>query len=163
VAPWRALHWSLPALVAAAVGCNALVSIAAQGGDFVGAAADVHCDRRYAIDGGQPQAFCQEVTATLAASQFSDDCRLHLKATPGPGLCPRANIIAGCKLHEDNADNSQVWDWYYDVSGILAEAGAEDGPDGGPTFVDPPQTIADVGRLCADPTRYESGADLVTP
>jgi hypothetical protein len=151
------------ALAAAAVACDAVVSIAAKGGDFAGATADVHCDRRYTADGGQPSSFCQEVVNTLAASQFADDCRLHLEATPGEGLCPRSNIIAGCKLRQAENDGSEVWDWYYDVSSFVAEIGPDDGPDGGPTFVNPPQTIADVARLCADPTRYENGADLVTP
>jgi hypothetical protein len=157
------LVWPLFALLVGATGCDTIVSIAAQGGDFAGATADVHCDRRYVSDGGQPAAFCQEVVSTLAASQFADDCRLHLLATPGQGLCPRDRIIAGCKLLKQNADNSQVWDWYYDVSNIEAEAGADDGPDGGPTFVNPPESIADVAHLCADPTRYQDGADLVTP
>jgi hypothetical protein len=145
-------------------GCSAIEGVVAQGASFGGAAADAHCDRRYPLPGGQASPFCQEVQATLAASQFTDDCRDHLLATPGPGLCPTVGIIAGCKLDEQQQDNSTVRDWYYDVSAIIAEAGASDGPDGGPTFVPPlPHTVSDVAAICADRTRYEDGAELVLP
>jgi hypothetical protein len=152
--------WLLLALVAA-LGCDDLVSVAVTASDFGGATADVHCDRRDVGDGGQAAAFCQEVVATVAASQFADDCRKKFEATPGNGLCSRGKIIGGCKLLKKNEDNSLVWDWYYDVSAEVAEAGAHAGPDGGPTFDDAPRTVQDVARLCADPKRYEDGADLV--
>jgi hypothetical protein len=152
------------ALAAAVAACDVITDIAVQGADFGGATADAHCDRRYALDGGQPQSFCQEIQGTVAASQFSDDCRGHLQSTPGTGLCPREHLIAGCKLDKKTGDNSIVRDWYYDISSIIAEAGADAGPDGGPTFLQPtPRTLADVAKACADPTRYEEGAELIQP
>jgi hypothetical protein len=154
------------ALVAfgSASGCSVVTDVAAQGADFGGATADAHCDRRDVTDGGEASAFCQEVVATVAASQFSDDCRMKHQATPGPGLCPRAKIIAGCKLLEKHGDGSIAWDWYYDVSGDIAEAGAEAGPGGGPTFASPvARTVDDVRAICADRTRYNDGAELVLP
>ena len=101
--------------------CDALGSIAVEGADFAGAKADVHCDRRFVTDGGQPAAFCQEVVATVAASEFSDDCRAKHKATAAPGVCPRSNVIAGCKLTKKNDDESKVSDWYYDVSDLVTD------------------------------------------
>jgi hypothetical protein len=145
-----------------AAGCATLGSIAGEGVDFAGAKADAHCDRRFVTDGGQPAAFCQEVTATVAAAQFADDCRAKHEATAGPGLCPRENIIAGCKLLKKNDDDSLVWDWYYDVSELLAEAGPVAGPDGGQTFDSVEHSVADVKAACADPTRYDDGAELAT-
>jgi hypothetical protein len=151
-------------LVACAAACNAITDVAVSGADFGGATADAHCDRRFVSDGGQAAAFCQEVIATLAASQFADDCRAKHQATAGPGLCPRAKVIAGCKLDKSTDDHSTVKDWYYDVSDLVAEAGAEAGPDGGPTFDDPvPKDVAAVSRTCADRARYEEGAELVSP
>jgi len=155
---------ALAALIAAVAACDAIATIAVQGADFGGATADAHCDRRVVTDGGQASAFCQEVTATVAASQFSDDCRMKHQATPGPGLCPRSAIIAGCKLDEKEGDGSHVWDWYYDVSGLVAEAGANAGPDGGPTFASPvASSVNDVARICADRVRYSDGAELAQP
>jgi hypothetical protein len=149
---------ALPLLVAA---CDALTSVAVQGADFGGATADVHCDRRLTLDGGQPSAFCQDVQSTVAASQFSDDCRLHLGATPGPGLCPRAGIIAGCLLEKKNGDDSIVHDWYYDV---LGDGGDEAGPDGEAPFASPvPQSVPEVAQVCADGSRYPDGAELAFP
>jgi hypothetical protein len=154
------------ALVAAfaAVACDAVESVAAKGADFGGATADAFCDRRFVTPGGQASAFCQEVVDTVAASQFADDCRMKHQATPGPGLCPRELIIAGCKLDEKHGDGSIAWDWYYDVSAVIADAGPEAGPDGGPTF-DPPvaRSVSDVAAICADRDRYPDGAELVTP
>ena len=147
----------------AGVGCGALGSVALEAGDFAGAKADAHCDRRFVTDGGQPAAFCQEVTATVAASEFADDCRAKHQALAEPGLCPRANIISGCKLLKHNDDDSLVWDWYYDVAAIVAEAGPNAGPDGGPTFDSVPHGVGDVKKLCADPSRYEEGAEPATP
>lgn len=148
----------------AASSCDAVASVAVQGADFGGATADAHCDRRAVTPGGQASAFCQEVVATVAASQFSDDCRIKHAATPGPGLCPRAGVIAGCKLAEKHGDNSIAWDWYYDVSAQLADAGPEAGPHGDPTFASPIATsVGDVARICADRERYNDGAELVMP
>jgi hypothetical protein len=150
--------------LAAFAGCNVVTSVAVQGADFGGGTADVHCDRRFVVDGGQRSSFCQEVQATVAASAFSDDCRNHLLATSGPGLCPRSAIIAGCLLDTHYPDHSIVRDWYYDVSDILTDAGAFAGPDGGPTFADPlPQDTTEVGAVCADMSRYPSGAEMVMP
>jgi hypothetical protein len=134
--------------------------VVVSGADFGGATADAHCDRRFVTDGGVPSAFCQEVIATLAASQFADDCRNQHKATAGTGGCPRARIIAGCKLDKKTDDNSTVKDWYYDVSDVESDAGAE----GGVTFDPPvPTDVASVARTCADRSRYENGAELVAP
>jgi hypothetical protein len=154
---------TLAAWGSALVGCSTLGSIANEGVDFAGAKADVHCDRRFVTDGGQPAAFCQDVSATVAAAEFSDDCRAKHQATPGPGLCPRARIIAGCLLHKKNDDESIVHDWYYDVSDLIAEAGPNAGPDGGQTFDSRLHSLGEVRAACADPTRYEEGAEPATP
>jgi hypothetical protein len=162
--PPRASVLPIAGALLLAVGCSVVDSIAFEGADFGGATADAHCDRRLALDGGQPSSFCQDVQATVAASQFSDDCRLHLQATPGTGLCPRAGIIAGCKLDKKNGDGSIVHDWYYDVSNILGDGGADGGPDGEALFAPPvPGTVNAVAAVCADPTRYEDGAELAFP
>jgi hypothetical protein len=159
---WAAAAWASPLLLL--VACDALTSIAVQGADFGGATADAHCDRRVTLDGGQPSAFCQDVQDTVAASQFSDDCRLHLGATPGTGLCPRAGIIAGCLLEQKNGDDSIVHDWYYDESAVLGDGGDEGGLDGEAPFAPPaPQSITAVAQVCADRTRYPDGAELVFP
>ena len=155
---------AIPVFFGVFTGCGAIASIANEGASFGGATADVHCDRRFTTDGGDRSAFCQEVTATVAASQFSDDCRNKFQASAGPGLCPRDQIIAGCALDETHKDGSHVWDWYYDVSSLIADAGPNAGVDGGPTFADPVATdVADVAKICADRTRYDDGAELATP
>lgn len=156
------LAWLALLALACGVGCDALSSVAVEAGDFAGAKSDAYCDRRFVTDGGQPASFCQEVVATVAASEFADDCRAKHEATAAPGSCPRARIIAGCKLHKPNDDDSLVWDWYYDVSDILADAGRHAGPDGGPTFEGVPRTVAEVAATCADRSRYEEGAELAT-
>lgn len=155
----RSLGWcsGIILLAASAIACSAITSVAVAGTDFGGATADAHCDRRYVTDGGQPAAFCQEVVATLAASQFADDCRDKHMATAGPGLCPRERIIAGCKLDEKHDDHSVAWDWYYDISNI--ESG-----DAGEKFEPPiPADLTDVAALCADHARYSDGAELAKP
>lgn len=146
---------------ALALGCETLGDIAVDGVDFAGAKADAYCDRRHVTDGGQPAAFCQEIVTTVAAAEFTDDCRTKHRATAGAGLCPRARIIAGCKILEKHDDDSVATDWYYDVTDIVAEAGTRAGPDGGPTFDSQPRTVAEVSAYCADRTRYEEGAELV--
>jgi hypothetical protein len=152
------------ALLAGALACDAITSVAVTGADFGGATADAHCDRRFVTDGGQASAFCQEAIATLAASQFADDCRQKHQATAGPGLCPRARVIAGCKLDKPTDDHSTVKDWYYDVSDLVAEAGADAGLEGGATFDPPvPTDVSAVAQTCADRARYEEGAELITP
>lgn len=156
------LPWLLVLLVGGA-GCATLGSVALEASDFAGAKADAHCDRRFVTDGGQPAAFCQEVVATVAAAEFADDCRAKHQATAEPGLCPRPKIIAGCKLLKHNDDDSLVWDWYYDVADILVEAGLHAGPDGGPTLDSVPRGVPDVAQFCADPSRYEEGAQLAQP
>jgi len=154
----------LALLAAGGTACDAITSVIVTGADFGGATADAHCDRRYVAEGGQASAFCQEVVGTVAASQFSDDCRNKFQATPGAGLCPRERIIAGCALDKKTDDGSKVWDWYYDVSDVLADAGPDAGPDGGPTFAAPvPTDVSAVGAVCADRTRYEDGAELAFP
>jgi hypothetical protein len=150
-------------LATALSGCDSIGSLAVSAGDFAGAKSDVHCDRRFVTDGGQPASFCQELLTTVAASEFSDDCRAKHLASAAPGPCPRDRRIAGCRLRKHNDDDSTVFDWYYDVSDIVADAGPNAGPDGGPTFEDPAVSVQDVTELCADPSRYEEGADLVLP
>jgi hypothetical protein len=151
------------AALGVAAGCSTLGSIASEGVDFAGAKADAHCDRRFVTDGGQAAAFCQEIVSTVAAAEFSDDCRVKHLATAGAGLCPRERAIAGCKLHKKNDDDSLAWDWYYDVSDVLADAGPHAGPEGGPTFDTQLHDVAEVKAACADPSRYEEGAELANP
>jgi hypothetical protein len=160
-------RWSLPTLLAAltfaAAACDTLGSVALEAGDFAGAKADAHCDRRHVGDGGQPAAFCQEIVGTVAAAEFADDCRAKHQATAGTGPCPRSRIIAGCKLLEKHDDDSVVWDWYYDVSDLVADAGARTASDRAPTFDSRPRSVADVAEACADRSRYEDGAELASP
>jgi hypothetical protein len=151
--------FALGGVLVLGVACDFVNSVAVQGADFGGATADAHCDRRLALDGGQPSSFCQDIQGTVAASQFADDCRLHLLATPGTGLCPRAGIIAGCKLDEKNGDGSIVHDWYYQVSDEV-----DGGADAEAPFADPvPLDVAQVAQVCADRSRYPDGAELVFP
>lgn len=152
------------ALVLLGAACDAVTSVAVDGANFGGATADAYCDRRLTLDGGQPSAFCQDVQNTVAASQFSDDCRLHLGATPGSGLCPRAGIIAGCKLDKKEGDDSIVHDWYYDVSNVPGDGGDDAGTDGEASFAPPvPRSVAEVAQVCADHSRYPDGAELAFP
>lgn len=146
-----------------AVGCGAVADIAVEGADFAGAKAGAFCDRRRVTAGGQAAAFCQEIVATVAAAEFTDDCRAKHQASAGAGLCPRERIIAGCKILEKHDDDSVATDWYYDVADLLAEAGPNAGPDGGPTFDSVPRSVEQVRAYCADRTRYDQGAELVTP
>jgi hypothetical protein len=150
-------------VVAFGVGCRPAGCVAATFGDIVGATGDAHCDRRYVPPGEQAAPFCQEIIDTLATSQFKDDCDDKHAAASGDGRCGREHVIAGCKLLGENDDGSEVWDWYYDVTDIVDAEGPEAGPDGGPTFEDPPHTKEDVAKLCADPERYEDGAELQDP
>jgi hypothetical protein len=150
-------------LVGVATSCGTLGSIAAEGVDFAGATADAHCDRRFVTGGGQAAAFCQELAGTVAAAEFSDDCRAKHRAAAGTGGCPRARILGGCKILKKNDDDSIATDWYYDVSELVAEAGATAGPDGGPTFDSVPKSTTDVRQFCSDATRYENGAEFVSP
>jgi hypothetical protein len=145
---------ALLALLIFGSACDAVTSVVVDGADFGGATANAHCDRRDVFDGGRPSSFCQEVVNTLAASQFADDCRATHLATPGTGLCPRAGIIAGCKLETKNEDGSEVWDWYYEVVGV----------DAGAPFSPPvPGSASAVAQTCADRTRYADGAELAFP
>jgi hypothetical protein len=145
-----------PLLFASA--CDAVTGAAVGAADFAGAKADAHCDRRFVTAGGEPAPFCQEVMGTLAAAEFADDCRTKHKATADPGPCPRAKILAGCKLLKKNDDDSNVWDWYYDVSDLV-----DAGPDAGWVSESLPRSVSDVAASCADRTRYEEGAELVVP
>ena len=159
--PYTRALLGLAAAGALASACDAITSVATTGADFGGATADAHCDRRTVTDGGRPSSFCQEIVGTLAATQFADDCRLKLLATPGPGLCPRENVIAGCKLLKKNDDSSLVWDWYYDVTDTDA------GDAGGvkPLVYEPPtpRDTSAVASTCADHARYPDGAELAHP
>ncbi len=123
-------------------------------GDVIGETGDVACDRRFVTTtDGEPSSFCQEVIDTLAVSQVQDDCRDKHHARTYEGRCPREHLIAGCKLHKDNDDGSEVWDWYYDVTELES--------DGGLLFRDAPKTRDDVATLCSDKARYEEGATFV--
>lgn len=119
-------------------------------GSPFGATDNAYCDRRYVDPGGEPSAFCQEIIETLASSEFQDDCRDKHLARADDGRCPQERIIGGCKLRKENDDGSIVYDWYYDISDA----------DGGGTFATAPRTPEDVAELCADPKRYEEGADF---
>lgn len=148
-------------VLAAASGCKVGGCAANVLGDVVGETGDVACDRRF-VKGAdkEPAPFCQEVIDTVAVSQVRDDCREKHTASAFEGKCPREKIIAGCKIHKDNDDGSEVWDWYYDVSDLEdAAVHAPDAtPDAGPIFKDPVRTKEEVKALCTDKTRYEEGA-----
>lgn len=142
-------------VLGASAGCRAGGCVAASLGDVVGATGDAFCDRRYVPQDREPGSFCQEIVDTLAASEFQDDCRDKHAARAEEGRCPREQALGGCKVHKENDDGSEVFDWYYDVSSLDR--------DGGKPFVDPVRTREDVLRLCADPSRYEEGASFVDP
>jgi hypothetical protein len=164
LSPALGLTAGVLALALCGFGCDVVTGIAVQGADFGGATADVHCDRRLTLDGGQPSAFCQDVENTVASSQFSDDCRQHLGAIPGTGLCPRDGIVAGCLLEKKNGDDSIVHDWYYDESNVLGDGGNAEGPDGAASFAPPvPRSVAAVAQVCADRSRYPDGSELAFP
>lgn len=159
----RPRAWALAAAAAALAGlgasaCEALATVAVEAGDFAGAKTDVHCDRRIVADGGTPAAFCQEVIGTVAGAEFSDDCRAKHLAAAGPGRCPRERVIGGCRITKDNDDQSQVFDWYYDVS---------EPPDGGVRDAEAFENRVDGGgaiaAVCADRDRYEDGAEVARP
>jgi hypothetical protein len=138
--------------------------VAGAFGNLVGETGDAHCDRRFVSDpNAQAAPFCQEIIDTVATGQFKDDCNQNHHAAAGDGRCDRANVLGGCKSNKVNEDQSEVWDWYYDVSAIEAEAGPDDGPDGGPTFQDPPLSVDDVKKTCADPGRYPDGTQFQLP
>lgn len=128
--------------------CKAGGCVANVLGDIVGATGDAHCDRRFTAKPIK-SSFCQEIVDTIADGEFMDDCDDKHQAWTDEGLCPRDKIIAGCKLHTDHDDGSEVWDWYYDVSDLEAQ---------GDVFEDPPRTKEDVRKLCEDPKRYDQGA-----
>lgn len=135
--------------------CDPLTEVAIGGADFAGAKADAYCDRRFVDGDGQPAGFCQEIQSTVAAAEFADDCRSKHRATAGAGLCPRADVIAGCRVLEEHDDDSKVIDWYYDVSGLTR------GDAGG--FKNVATSVSEVRALCADAARYEYGAELIEP
>ena len=144
--------------LACATACHTLDSFVVEAGDFAGAKTDAHCDRRFVTDGGRPAAFCQEVLSTVAAAEFADDCRVKHSATAAPGPCPREDVVAGCKLHKANDDQSLVFDWYYDVDRLVADAGGD-----ASAFESHANSVAAVTDMCTDPARYEEGAELVKP
>jgi hypothetical protein len=146
-----------------AVGCKPAGCIAGALGDVVGETGDAHCDRRYVDKGWQQASFCQELIDSVATSQFKDDCRQKHGAAAGDGKCGREHAVGGCKIDKKNDDNSEVFDWYYDVSEIVRYEGPEAGPDGGPTFEDPPLNLQAVERMCSDRGRYEDGAEFREP
>lgn len=143
------------ALMGTLLGCNALGEVAIGGVDFAGAKADAFCDRRFVTGSGRPAGFCQQIVSTVAAAEFTDDCRSKHQAEAGAGTCPRERLVAGCLLLEEHRDESVVTDWYYDVSNLQADGG---GPQSAVAH-----TVDEVASLCADATRYEHGATLVLP
>jgi len=147
------------------MGCKPAGCIAGEFGDIVGETGDAHCDRRFVDQGFQAASFCQEIIDTVATTQFKDDCRDKHGGATGDGKCGRDRVIAGCKNLKKNDDNSEVYDWYYDVSDIIAADGPEAGPDGGPTFEDEdkPLTVDGIKTMCEDRSRYEDGAEFAEP
>ncbi len=145
------------------MGCRPAGCVAAALGGAVGETGDAHCDRRYVDPGFQAASFCQELIDSVATSQFKDDCRAKHGAAAGDGKCGREHVVAGCKLDKQNDDNSEVFDWYYDVSDIVSVVGPLAGPDGGPTFEDQPVTVDSVKAMCADRSRYDEGAEFREP
>lgn len=119
----------------------------------MGATGDAHCDRRFTAKTPRGS-FCQEIVDTIADGEFQDDCEDKHLAWSDDSKCPREGIIGGCKIHKENDDGSEIWDWYYDVRGLEAEGGV---------FEDPPRTKEDVKKLCEDPKRYEEGAHYEDP
>jgi hypothetical protein len=116
----------------------------------------VACDRRYVTPEGTPSGFCQEVIDTVAVSQVADDCNDHHHARAlEDSRCPREGIIGGCKLSITNDDGSQVYDWYYDVGALEKEKNQE--------FESAVTGVDEVRAKCADPKRYEEGAEFVEP
>ncbi len=158
-------RWVPVVLLFVGAGCKAGGCAANVLGDVVGETGDVACDRRFVSDPKKkPASFCQEVIDTIAVGDVADDCRNKHKARTSESTCPRERIIAGCKLHKDNDDGSEVYDWYYDVSDLEdahAETMRDAGVDAAPLFEDPARTKEDVKELCADPKRYEEGATYV--
>ncbi len=151
-------------LGAFALSCKAGGCAANVLGDVVGQTGDAYCDRRFVANlSKEPGSFCQEIIDTLAVSQFTDDCHEKFAAKGEEGRCPRERIIAGCKLHKENDDGSEIWDWFYDVSDLEQDGieGRDAGPDAGPLFKDPARTKEDVRKLCADKSRYGEGATFV--
>ena len=67
-----------------------------------------------------------------------------------PGCGP---VLSG-EVSKVNDDGSEVYDWFYDVTALEADGGV---------FEEPVRSKDDVRSLCADPTRYEDGADFVEP
>ena len=149
--------------VAIAPDCDVVARLYGDLGSLVGSNQTDSCDRRF---GAQPEAFCQEIDNTVAGSQFRDDCTKKFQAPANIGGCPRDAIVGGCAIDTQNEDGSNVTDWYYDVTSLVAEAGtgAED-DDAGPSF--PPSdvglTVDEVRAKCADPMRYSDGAHYVGP
>ena len=122
-------------------------------GDVVGATGDAYCDRRFTHKPIRAS-FCQEIVDTIADGEFQEDCDDKLESNTGEGLCPRDNVLGGCKIHKENDDGSEIFDWYYDVTAMEAE---------GIRFETPARTKEDVQKLCADPKRYEEGASYLDP
>jgi hypothetical protein len=152
----RSLRPIAPVLILAlACACRAGGCAANALGDVIGATGDAHCDRRFvASPEKKPASFCQEIIDTIALSEFQDDCRDKHTAITGEGRCARDQVLGGCKLHKENDDGSEVYDWFYDVTALEADGGS---------FEEPLRTREDVEKLCADRQRYEEGASFAEP
>jgi len=136
-------------------GCEANVGgVASEIANAHGSRHDAYCDRRF-VERGRPAAFCQEVLDTVAAQRFIEDCEQKHGARTEIGRCPRERILGGCRVGSKNDDGSVVYDWYYDVRDIEADAGD--------VFLAPPRTSEAVRALCANPSQYDQGAVYVGP
>lgn len=147
-----------PAILLLALGgCRAGGCAANVLGDVVGQTGDAYCDRRHVASDREPSTFCQEIIDTVALSQFQDDCSEKHGARTGEGRCAREHVLGGCKIHKENDDGSEVYDWYYDTSEL------EDAGDASIDVREPLRTVEEVKALCVDPSRYEEGAHFVEP
>ncbi|MBS2017578.1 MAG: hypothetical protein JST00_32155 [Deltaproteobacteria bacterium] len=152
------------AVASQAAACDGVGGVASEVAAAHGAEHSAYCDRRFPRDYAKtrPAAFCQEVVETIAAQRFIDDCEEKYGAKSELGRCPAKRILGGCKVGKRNEDSSIVYDWYYDVRD-LESSDAGKMPDGGPAFLGPPRTAADVRALCNDPGQYDQSATFVEP
>jgi len=127
-----------------AVACSDVASLM---GDSFGS--DLGCDGRYGA--GKRVSACREIEDTLAPSKFRAVCAKQ-KAEASAGGCPKEQRIGGCRLRRENADGSEMTDWFY---------AAHDLGDAGINVV--ASDAVEVADVCADKRRYKTGADFVAP
>jgi len=126
------------------IACSDMASLL---GDSLGS--DLGCDGRYG--GGKRVSACREIEDTLAPSKFRAVCAKQ-KAEASAGGCPKEQRIGGCRLRKENADGSEMTDWFYEVPD-LTDAG----------FKVVAADAVEVADVCADKRRYKAGADFVAP